>query len=222
LGVIASARGRVVSPELVASHVGSDIAAGLVACDFDLGEGTRVFLDIGTNTEVVIAAGDRVVVASCPAGPAFEGGLVRHATTACAGAIDTVRAVGSGFAYTTIEDAVPVGLCGSGLVDLLSELKRTGQMTEMGVFTSEGGRAADVAVVDDPKIILTREDASHLAQAKAASYCGQYILLRLLGLDPLEVDRVDLAGGFASSLDIEASVSIGFLAGYRTERVHRV
>jgi uncharacterized 2Fe-2S/4Fe-4S cluster protein (DUF4445 family) len=222
LGVISSARGRVVSPELVASHVGSDIAAGLVACDFDLGEGTRVFLDIGTNTEVVIAAGDRVVVASCPAGPAFEGGLVGHATTACAGAIDTVRAVGSGFAYTTIEDDVPVGLCGSGLVDLLSELKRTGQMTEMGVFTSEGGRGADVAVVDDPKIVLTREDASHLAQAKAASYCGQYILLRLLGLDPLEVDRVDLAGGFASSLDIEASVSIGFLAGYRTERVNRV
>ncbi len=222
LGVIASPAGRVVSPPLVASHVGADVSAGMVACDFDLGTGTRVYLDIGTNTEVVIATSERIVAASCPAGPAFEGGLVRHALPACDGAIDTLRAVGSGFVYTTLSDAEPLGICGSGLVDLLSELKRTGQMTPMGVFTSEGNRAREVAVVDDPEITLSREDASHLAQAKAASFCGQFILLRMLGLDPGEVDHVDLAGGFASSLDIEAAISIGFLAPFRPERVRRV
>ena len=222
LGVIASSSGLVVSPPLVASHVGSDVAAGLVACDFDLGSGTRVYLDIGTNTEVVIATPERMVAASCPAGPAFEGGLVRHALPACDGAIDTLRAVGSGFAYTTLADADPLGICGSGLVDLLSELKRTGQMTRMGVFTAEGNRAQEVAVVDDPPITLSREDASQLAQAKAASFCGQFILLRMLGLDPGGVDHVDLAGGFASTIDIEAAIAIGFLAPFAVERVRRV
>ena len=222
LGVIASPSGLVVSPPLVASHVGSDVAAGLVACDFDLGSGTRVYLDIGTNTEVVIATPERMVAASCPAGPAFEGGLVRHALPACDGAIDTLRAVGSGFAYTTLADAEPLGICGSGLVDLLSELKRTGQMTRMGVFTAEGNRAPEVAVVDDPPIMLSREDASQLTQAKAASFCGQFILLRMLGLDPGGVDHVDLAGGFASTIDIEAAIAIGFLAPFAVERVRRV
>jgi len=222
LGVLASSYARVVSPPLVASHVGADIAAGLVACDFDLRTGTRVFLDIGTNTEVVIATPDRMVAASCPAGPAFEGGLVEFGLPACNGAIDSLKAVGNGFQYTTLSDSEPVGICGSGLVDLLAELKRTAQMTPMGVFTAEGGRAREVSVVDDPKITLSRMDASHLAQAKAASYCGQFILLRMLEMDPGRVDRVFLAGGFADSIDIEAAISIGFLAPFRTDRVRRI
>jgi len=221
LGIIASAHGRVVSPPLVASHVGADIAAGLLACDFDLRQGTRVFLDVGTNTEVVIATPERIVAASCPAGPAFEGGLVRHGLPACDGAIDTLRAVGSGFQYTTLGDADPVGLCGSGLVDLLWELKRTGQMTAMGVFSAENGRASEVVVVDEPEISLSRQDASHLAQAKAASFCGQFILLRMLGLDPGRIDHVDLAGGFADSINSEAAIEIGFLAPYNPARIHR-
>ncbi|MBQ15600.1 MAG: ferredoxin [Planctomycetaceae bacterium] len=222
LGLWASECGRVVSPPLVASHVGADIAAGLIACEFDCQTGTRVFLDIGTNTEVVIATPERIVAASCPAGPAFEGGLVQHGLAACDGAIDTLRAVGGGFQYTTVSDSEPVGICGSGLVDLLSELKRTGQMTAMGVFTSESGRARELSVVDEPRITLSRGDASHLAQAKAASFCGQFILLRMLGLDPGGVERVDLAGGFADSIDIEAAISIGFLAPFSADCVHRV
>ena len=222
LGLVASARGRVVSPPLVGSHVGADITAGLLACDFDLEGGTRVFLDIGTNTEVVIGTQERIVAASCPAGPAFEGGLVRYGVPACDGAIDTLKAIGSGFQYTTLADAEPVGICGSGLVDLLSELKRTGQMTEMGVFTAGDGRSREVAVVDDPSITLSRQDASHLAQAKAASFCGQFILLRMLGIDPGGVRRVELAGGFAESIDVRAAVSVGFLAPFVPDRVRRV
>ena len=222
LGLLASAYARVVSPPLVASHVGADIAAGLVACDFDLRTGTRVFLDIGTNTEVVIATPDRMVAASCPAGPAFEGGLVEFGLPACDGAIDSVKAVGNGFQYTTLSDSEPVGICGSGLVDLLAELKRTSQMTPLGVFTAEGNRAREVSVVDDPGITLSRMDASHLAQAKAASFCGQFILLRMLEIDPARVDNVFLAGGFADSIDIEAAISIGFLAPFPIDRVRRI
>ncbi|MDC0176397.1 ASKHA domain-containing protein, partial [Planctomycetaceae bacterium] len=222
LGLLASAYARVVSPPLVASHVGADVAAGLIACDFDLRTGTRVFLDIGTNTEVVIATPDRMVAASCPAGPAFEGGLVEFGLPACDGAIDSVKAVGNGFQYTTLSDLEPVGICGSGLVDLLAELKRTSQMTPLGVFTAEGRRAREVSVVDVPRITLSRMDASHLAQAKAASFCGQFILLRMLEMDPARVDNVFLAGGFADSIDIEAAISIGFLAPFPIDRVRRI
>lgn len=219
LGVVSSAKGVVYSPPLVASHVGSDVAADLVATGFFEHGGTRVLLDIGTNTEVVIATSDRIVTASCPAGPAFEGGLVDYGVPACDGAIDSVRAVGEGFQYTTLGDAEPIGLCGSGLIDLLAELRRTGQMTEFGVF---GDKAREISIVDDPRITLSRQDASHLAQAKAASYCGQFILLRMLGLDAAKIDRVDLAGGFADSVGIESAISIGFLAGYSRESVGRV
>ena len=222
LGLLASSYARAFSPPLIASHVGADIAAGLVACDFDRRTGTRVFLDIGTNTEVVIATPERMVAASCPAGPAFEGGLVEFGLPACDGAIDSLKAVGNGFQYTTLADAEPVGICGSGLVDLLAELKRTAQMTPLGVFTAKGGRAREIPVVDDPAITLSRMDASHLAQAKAASFCGQFILLRMLEMDPGDVDHIFLAGGFADSIDIDAAISIGFLAPYTTNRVRRI
>jgi len=92
----------------------------------------------------------------------------------------------------------------------------------MGVFTFGDGRAREVAVVDEPLITLSRQDASHLAQAKAASFCGQFILLRMLGIDPGKVQRVELAGGFAHSIDVRAAVSIGFLAPFDPDRVHRV
>ena len=94
-------------------------------------------------------------------------------------------------------------------------------MTEMGVFTSGDGRSREVAVVDEPPITLSRLDASHLAQAKAASFCGQFILLRMLGIDPGGVKRVELAGGFAESIDVRAAVAVGFLAPFDPERVRR-
>ena len=91
----------------------------------------------------------------------------------------------------------------------------------MGVFSAENGRASEVVVVDEPAISLSRQDASHLAQAKAASFCGQFILLRMLGLDPGRIDHVDLAGGFADSINSEAAIEIGFLAPYNPARIHR-
>ena len=222
LGIAASPYGRVVSPPLLASHLGSDVAAGLLACDFDRRQERRVFLDIGTNTEVVMAMEGRVMAASCPAGPAFEGGLVQFGLPACEGAIDSISAIGDGFEFTTVSDGDPVGLCGSGLIDLLAELRRTGQMSPMGVYEAEGGRAKELVVVDQPRITLSRADGSHLAQAKAASFCGQYILLRLLGADASDIERVDLAGGFASSIDVASAIEIGFLAGYEPSRVQRI
>ena len=118
----------------------------------------------------------------------------------------------------TIGDVEPEGMCGSGLVDLLAELRRTGAMTARGAFAD--GTAA-VTVVPERGITLSRADASHLAQAKAANAVGMAVLLRMLGLAAADLARLDLAGGFASSLDVANAIAIGFLPAVRPERVVR-
>jgi uncharacterized 2Fe-2S/4Fe-4S cluster protein (DUF4445 family) len=177
-----------------------------------------MLVDVGTNTEVILTDGQRVLACSCPAGPAFEGGLVRHGMAGSEGAIESIRSVGGAFVVRTIGDIEPEGICGSGLVDLLAELRRTGAMSPRGVFAD--GSAA-VTVVPDRGITLSRADASHLAQAKAANAVGMQVLLRLLGLEASDLARLDLAGGFASSLDVPNAIAIGFLPPVPPERVVR-
>ena len=218
LGFLVHPRARVWGAPLVACHVGADAAADLVAMDGEAAGVPRMLVDVGTNTEVILTDGQRVLACSCPAGPAFEGGLVRHGMAGSEGAIESVRSVGGAFVVRTIGDIEPEGICGSGLVDLLAELRRTGAMSPRGVF-ADGSSA--VTVVPDRGITLSRADASHLAQAKAANAVGMQVLLRLLGLEAPDLARLDLAGGFASSLDVPNAIAIGFLPPVPPERVVR-
>lgn len=219
LGVWMHPQGFVVSPPLIASHVGADVAADLVVLDPDSLTGTWMLIDIGTNTEVVLGDGSRILAASCPAGPAFEGGLVRYGMPGSEGAIERASLDGETWRLSTIGDAPAQGICGSGLIDLLAELGRHGRMTPLGVF---GGKAREVVIEPVRGITLSREDASNLAQAKAANACGQAILLRHLGIGPAELDRVYLAGGFANHVDVRNAIAIGFLADVRPERVVKI
>lgn len=219
VGLLVGPRARVIGAPIIASHVGADAAADLVAVDFGSQPGISMLVDIGTNTEVVVTDGQRWIAASCPAGPAFEGGLVRFGMPGADGAIETLRIVDGRFEWRTIGDTEPQGLCGSGLVDLLAELSRCGWMTPTGRFRDERD---EVVVVDRPEITFTREDASHLAQAKAANSCGQRILLRTLGARAEDVDRLYLAGGFANAIDVDNAIRIGLLPPVRPERVIRV
>ena len=134
IGLLMHPHGRVVGAPLIASHVGADIAADLVAVDFAAGSGIRMLVDIGTNTEVVVTDGTRVLAASCPAGPAFEGGLIRFGMPGADGAIETVTLLGDEFAFETIGATAPTGICGSGLVDILAELRRREWMNTEGRF----------------------------------------------------------------------------------------
>ncbi len=219
VGLHLNPRGSVWAAPLVASHVGADVAADLVALGFDLatGDEVRMLVDVGTNTEVVVAAKGRILAASCPAGPAFEGGLVTYGMQASDGAIESIRLLADGtFAFETIGGASPVGICGSGLIDLLAELRRGGRMSPKGPFAD---RSYELTVVPEAGITFSRADASALAQAKAANTVGQWALLRRLGVDPGEVDRLYLAGGFATYVDVRNAVEIGFLAPVPPERV---
>jgi len=219
VGLLMHPHGRVVGAPLIASHVGGDTAADLVAVDFAGGSGVRMLIDIGTNTEVVVTDGERFLAASCPAGPAFEGGLLRFGMPGADGAIEGVRLDGGVFAFETIGDIEPVGICGSGLVDVLAELRRVDWMNEEGRFRD---RLDEFVVAPEQGITFSRSDASLLAQAKAANACGQRILLRRLGVTADQVDRVYLAGGFANAVDVANAEAIGLLAPVPVERVVRV
>ena len=220
LGLRANREARVYGLPLIASHVGGDAAADLVALDEGFaGADTAMLVDMGTNTEVVLKHRGRMLAASCPAGPAFEGGLVRYGMPACDGAIEKVSLGGDGgAAYETIGGKEPVGICGSGLIDLLAELRRADVLSAKGVFTADR-KQREMTVVPEHGITFSKEDASNLGQAKAANYCGQYIVMRTLGVNPADVERLYLAGGFANYVDVGNAVDIGLLAPVPHDRV---
>ena len=175
-----------------------------------------MFVDIGTNTEVVIGNRHAMVAASCPAGPAFEGGQVTHGMPGYDGAVESVRIRDGEVEVATIGGEDIQGICGSGLVDLLHELRTEGLMNELGAF--EDG-ASQFVFAPDKGMGLSRADISALAQAKSANYCGQYITLREYGQPIEEISRLYLAGGFANYLNVSSAVGIGFIADFPSGKV---
>jgi uncharacterized 2Fe-2S/4Fe-4S cluster protein (DUF4445 family) len=199
--------------------VGADTAADLLATGMDSCDETCMLVDVGTNTEVVISHRGRMVAASCPAGPAFEGGLITYGMTGCDGAIESVTLNGHGWSFRTIGDVDPRGICGSGLIDLLAELRRSGRMAPKGMFA---GRARVLSIVPERGITFSRADASNLAQAKAANVCGQRIVMRHAGVEPADIQRLYLAGGFANYINVRNAIEIGFLAPVAEDRIVKV
>ncbi len=219
LGLWMHPKAEVYGAPLIASHVGADTTACLAAIGMESLAGTVMLVDVGTNTEVVLKHEGRLYAASCPAGPAFEGGHVKYGMPGVEGAIESLRWNGAGWDFTVIGGAAPEGICGSGLIDLLAELRRHNLMTPMGVF---GGRAREVTIVPDRGITLSREDASNLAQAKAANVCGQQIVMRHAGVAASGIGRLYLAGAFANYIGVRNAIEIGFLAPVPEERIVKV
>ena len=220
LGVRANPKAMVYSLPLIASHVGADIAADLVSIDIPAQDEVIMLVDVGTNTEVVVGNAKRMVAASCPAGPAFEGGGIEYGMPAYPGAIEAVEWKDNQFHYKTIDDETPQGLCGSGLISLLAALRRNDQMSPKGVFAERKQRL--ISLLPEQGITFSREDASNLAQAKAANYCGQYIVLRHFGCAPAEIKTLFLAGGFANYVNLQDAIDIGFLAPVPTANVVKI
>ena len=220
LGLRANPRARVYGMPIIASHVGGDVTADLATVDLATQPGVSMLVDVGTNTEVVVAGNGRMITASCPAGPAFEGGGIKYGMPGYESAIETLKWEDGQFDWSTIGDTAPQGICGSGLIDLLAELRRHDMMTPKGVFSDR--KQFEVSVVPESGITLSRQDASNLAQAKAANYCGQYIVLRTFGVAPGDVDRLFLAGGFANYVDVRNAIDIGFLAPVPEDRIVKV
>ena len=218
LGLRVFPKARVYSGPLIGSHVGTDVSADLLAIAMDESEDPVMLVDIGTNTEVIIGNKDGMFAASCPAGPAFEGGQVTYGMPGYDGAVETVTIVEGKARISTIGGASVEGICGSGLVDLLAELRRSGLMDELGVF-ADGSNSYTFA--PERQMELYRSDISALAQAKSANYSGQYIALRRFGKPIDRIARMYLAGGFANYVNEQNAISIGFIANFPNEKIEK-
>ncbi len=217
LGLPGHPRARVYGLPLIGGHVGSDAAACLLAIRPHLGERRVAIMDIGTNTELVIGNRHRLLAASCPAGPAFEGGAISCGMPGLAGAIARVAIGDDGaVACQVIGGESPQGICGSGLIDLLSELLRTGRMNAFGRL--ENGDEA--FVVDAAAGISLREsDINELAQAKGANVAGLRIVAQRYGIALEDINVFYLAGGFGRHIDVDAARRIGLIPDLPSGRI---
>ncbi len=211
---------RVFGLPILHGHIGADAAACMLAIDLAHEARTVMLMDIGTNTELILKTGGRILVASCPAGPAFEGGAITCGMPALEGAIESIRLDSDGEPhFRVIGGGSPRGICGSGLVELLSELSRTGRMDPLGRFVD----GSDAFWVDTQHgIRLTENDISELAQAKGANVAGLKILLSRGGIELPEIERFYVAGGFGRHMNVEAASRIGLIPDLRSERIVKI
>jgi uncharacterized 2Fe-2S/4Fe-4S cluster protein (DUF4445 family) len=212
-------RARVYGAPIISGHVGADAAACMLAVDLAHEERLVAIMDIGTNTELIVGNKQRILAASCPAGPAFEGGAISCGMPALDGAIETVAIDDDGaFRIGVIGDVPPEGICGSGLVDALSELLRTGRMNDMGRFEDDVHRVT-LYRGEDKEIFLLESDVNELAQAKGANVAGLHTVFSSYGIDFDDIDVFYLAGGFGRHLNVEASKRIGLVPSLDSTKI---
>lgn len=207
---------RVWGAPIISGHVGADAAACMLAANLGREDRLVAIMDIGTNTELIVGNRHRILAASCPAGPAFEGGAIACGMPALPGAIEDVRIADDGsFHLEVIGGGEPQGLCGSGLVALLSELLRTGRMNQYGRF--EDGARIDLEPAG--RVFFLESDASELAQAKGANAAGLQVVFANYGIDFDQVEVFYLAGGFGRHIDPAAAARIGLIPPVPPERI---
>jgi uncharacterized 2Fe-2S/4Fe-4S cluster protein (DUF4445 family) len=191
-------RARVYGLPIISGHVGADAAACLLASNLANEERLVALMDIGTNTELILGNRHKILAASCPAGPAFEGGAISCGMPGLPGAIEKVSLQEDGSVTAqVIGETQAEGICGSGLVDLLSELLRTQRINPLGRYEN-GEDAFVLSVNSEAPIFLTENDISELAQAKGANVAGLRVIFHDYGIALADLDffiwRADLAG----------------------------
>ena len=240
LGLPAHPRARAVVFPAFGAYVGGDITAGLLASGMDRDARVRLFVDIGTNCEIVLGNREWLLATAAPAGPAFEGAAIRCGMRAADGAIEVVGMTPDELSLKVIGDAEPQGLCGSGLVDAVTGLVRLSLIDSSGRFVSEEqaavlapGLACRLTRIGQERVFVLRwrgpdaQDSIYLSQrdvrelqfAKAAIATGWHILLEEAGLTQADVKQVLLAGSFGSYLSPAAAIRIGLVPKVPVQRV---
>jgi uncharacterized 2Fe-2S/4Fe-4S cluster protein (DUF4445 family) len=216
-------KARVYGLPIISGHVGADAAACILAIDLAHEDRLVALMDIGTNTELLLGNRHRILAASCPAGPAFEGGKIACGMPGLPGAVERVSLESDGrIRLRVIGDTAPEGLCGSGLVDVLSELLRTEQMNSMGRLENGHERFVISASGQDAALYLSEADINELAQAKGANVAGLRVVFDQYGLKFEDLDVFYLAGGFGRHLSVESSRRIGLIPNIPDAKVRQV
>ena len=215
-GVRVHRRAPAVMFPALGAYVGPDIVAGILATGLTLDRRVRLFIDVGTNSEIVLGSSAKTLATAAPAGPAFEAAQIRCGMRAADGAIEGVKIVDGEVELTVIGDVAPAGLCGSGLVDAVAELVAAGMLDHSGRFVLDAserfGKIGEENVFylsDD--VFLSQRDVRELQFAKASIATGWNLLCRDLGVEPGEISQVLLGGSFGSYLSAASAVRIGLV-----------
>jgi uncharacterized 2Fe-2S/4Fe-4S cluster protein (DUF4445 family) len=226
IGLLASTGAYVYMPPNIAGYVGADHVAMLLASSILDKHKVVVALDIGTNTEISLFVPDgnrrsRLLSCSCASGPAFEGAHIHDGMRAVPGAIEKVQIHDGTIRIHTIGDALPVGLCGSGILDAIAEMRRVGYLDSLGRIKKDipgmrhsknGGEFVLVPFIKSGHgrdVIVNRKDVNEIQLAKGAIRAGVEVLLKLADITYEDIDEFIIAGAFGTYLDIENAVRIG-------------
>ena len=236
LGVAAHPSVRLFLYPSLASYVGGDIIAGVHACRMYKQPELTLYIDIGTNGEIVIGNQDWMVCTACSAGPAFEGGGIGHGMRASRGAIENFHIHPETFEpmIVTIDNTKPTGICGSGLISIVSELLEAAVIDQNGKFNRkldhprirQGEDGYEYVLVwgenskNKKDIVITEVDLDNLIRAKGAMYAGYQTLLESVGMTFADLDRVILAGNFGAFIDLERAICIGLLPDIDRDRFY--
>ncbi len=213
----------------VAAYVGGDITAGVLATGIHLSPLLTLFMDVGTNGEIIIGNQDWMVSASASAGPAFEGGGVKFGMRATYGAIEQIRVNPENYEpmILTIGQTAPKGICGSGMIDALAEFALAGIISQNGKINQElAAKTARVRAGEtgweyvlcwkdqtqlDQDLVICEPDIDNLIRTKGSIYAACAVLLKSVGLQFTDLERIILAGGFGHYIDVEKAMAIGLL-----------
>ena len=236
VGLKISPRGLLYCLPCVAGFVGADIVAGIHATGLSRSEKVRMLIDIGTNGEIVIGNKDFLICASASAGPAFEGAECRSGMRATRGAIDHIRLLDADrvLQYSTIGSEPPLGICGTGYVDLLSEMIRVGLVDKTGrlsvnatterIRKSRSGESEYVVIHkqsagNDSDIVITQGDVNNILRAKGAIFAAASVLLKAIDTTFDDLAEIMVAGAFGNFLNVEDAVFIGLLPDIDPKRM---
>ncbi|MEW6008419.1 MAG: ASKHA domain-containing protein [Candidatus Omnitrophota bacterium] len=233
-GIKINPRGLLATVPSVASYVGGDTVAGIVSCGIDKSRVLTLLIDVGTNGEIVLGNKDWLVACAASAGPAFEGSGVSCGMRATKGAIQRVSIDKNTLEakYETILDAAPVGICGSGYIDLLAEMLYAGIIDGSGkinpkrdsskIINTDTAKAFVVVKGENSgsgnDIVITDEDIDNLKRSKAAIFAAAATLVRHMGIKLNDIKKIFIAGGFGTYLDIQKAIAIGLLPDLDKQR----
>lgn len=216
----------------IGGHVGSDTLGCILAKDLAHAKGPKLMMDIGTNGEIVLAKNGELIACSTAAGPAFEGSSLHQGMRAEYGAIAKVDIIDDKIIVDVIGDEkdgmkpVPIGICGSGVIEAISELYKSGQMDSTGRLLGKAGDDNFVLLylgkTMKDQVILTQKDIREIQLAKGAIYAGMQILLREEKMKPAELDTLYLAGTFGNYINMKKGIHIGLLPAMELDKIEYI
>jgi len=200
----------------VSAYVGGDIVAGVIACNINHTDKPTLFIDLGTNGEVVFGNKEFLVCCSTSAGPCFEGGGIKWGMRAQSGAIESFKFENDNISYKTIGQHKAIGICGAGIISVISELFIKGIIDKSGEFVDgsskhikKGEFGLEFFITE--KISMTSQDIKNVINSKGAVFSGCEVLLKKLDFEFLQIEQVKIAGGLGNALDIEKAIILGLL-----------